>query len=87
MNDFIQLLEVDEKSRLGSQGIDSVKCHPWFEEVDWKGVRERTAPAPHDIICRINQHLGSRTEESTSPFHSPVRDLDDLNTPEWLEDW
>lgn len=82
-----KLLEVDEKSRLGSQGIDSVKSHPWFKDVDWKGVREQTAPAPHDIICRIKQHLGSLTEESASPFHSPVRDLEDLNTPEWLEDW
>lgn len=87
MNDIIQLLEVDENTRLGSQGVDSVKSHPWFEDVDWKGVRDRSTPAPHDIIYRINQYLGSRTEESVSPFHSPLHDLEDLNTPEWLEDW
>ncbi|XP_051148870.1 protein phosphatase 2C and cyclic nucleotide-binding/kinase domain-containing protein [Andrographis paniculata] len=79
-----KLLEVDESSRLGSQGIDSIKSHPWFNGINWKELEERKQPAPNDILSRINLYLDSRPEDVLA---SPHRELDDLNTPEWLEDW
>ncbi|KAL0426998.1 UNVERIFIED_CONTAM: protein phosphatase 2C and cyclic nucleotide-binding/kinase domain-containing protein [Sesamum latifolium] len=82
-----KLLEVDESARLGSQGIDSVKAHPWFDGIDWKGLAERAVPAPHDIISRIKVHLDSHSADIVTSTHSPVRDIEELNTPEWLEDW
>nr|XP_027072897.1 protein phosphatase 2C and cyclic nucleotide-binding/kinase domain-containing protein-like isoform X1 [Coffea arabica] len=82
-----KLLEVNESSRLGSGGVGSLKSHPWFDGVDWKGVRERTIPTPHEIFSRINQHMESPSEDNASPLNSPVNDLEELNNPEWLEDW
>ncbi|KAM7509556.1 hypothetical protein LguiA_020009 [Lonicera macranthoides] len=82
-----KLLEVDETARLGTLGADSVKIHPWFDGVDWRGISDRTYPVPQEIISRINQYTGSRSEENVAPLLSPTRDLDELNTPEWLEDW
>ncbi|KAL0282221.1 UNVERIFIED_CONTAM: protein phosphatase 2C and cyclic nucleotide-binding/kinase domain-containing protein [Sesamum radiatum] len=82
-----KLLEVDESARLGSQGIDSVKAHPWFDGIDWKGLAERAVPAPHDIISRIKVHLDSHSVDIVTSTYSPVRDIEELNTPEWLEDW
>ncbi|KAK3003417.1 hypothetical protein RJ639_018682 [Escallonia herrerae] len=82
-----KLLEVDENRRLGSEGAEYVKSHPWFDGVDWDGIKECSFPVPHEIISRINQHVESRTEDSVVPLLSPTRDLEELNTPEWLEDW
>lgn len=84
---FHQLLEVDETVRLGSQGPDSVKSHQWFAGVDWKGIRERNFPIPHEITTRINQHLEIHAEDLSGPLPSPSDDVPELNTSEWLEDW
>ncbi|KAL3532502.1 hypothetical protein ACH5RR_006023 [Cinchona calisaya] len=82
-----KLLEVDESSRLGTEGVNSLKRHPWFDGVDWEGVRNRRTPAPREVICRINQHLESPSEDNVSPFQSPPNNLEEFSTPEWLEDW
>ncbi|KAM7259538.1 hypothetical protein ACFE04_015279 [Oxalis oulophora] len=82
-----KLLEVDETSRLGSQGSSSVKNHPWFSVVDWNGIKGGTFPVPHEITSRISQHLESRSEDLIVNQASPTRDVDELNVPEWLDDW
>lgn len=83
---FVQLLEVDESTRLGSQGAHSVKTHPWFHGVDWEGVTNGSFPVPHEITSRIAQHLETHSEDfGASPSPNPY--VEQLNTPEWLEDW
>ncbi|XP_031094178.1 protein phosphatase 2C and cyclic nucleotide-binding/kinase domain-containing protein-like [Ipomoea triloba] len=82
-----KLLEVDENSRLGSQGVASIKSHPWFYGFDWKGVTDGIMPAPQEIISRIKQYLVNYGNDNASSPYSPPRDLKDLNTREWLEDW
>ncbi|KAH8482129.1 hypothetical protein H0E87_029550 [Populus deltoides] len=82
-----QLLEVDESSRLGSLGPDSIKNHPWFDGIDWKGIRDRSLPVPREITSRVAQHLESHSVECTAPLTSQSQDLDDLNALEWLDDW
>ncbi|GFS41212.1 protein phosphatase 2C and cyclic nucleotide-binding/kinase domain-containing protein [Actinidia rufa] len=82
-----KLLDVDESMRLGSQGSDSVKTHPWFGGIDWRGIRESGFPVPSEIISRISQHLENHSEDGGASLLSPTRDVEELNTPEWLEDW
>lgn len=81
------MLVVDENTRLGSQGPTSVKTHPWFRDVDWKGIAESTSPVPHEIMSRMSQHLDSHFEDSPVFQASPPRDVEELNVPEWLDDW
>ncbi|TQD79013.1 hypothetical protein C1H46_035490 [Malus baccata] len=83
----LQLLEVDENTRLGSQGYESVKRHPWFDGTDWQGIKDRSLPVPHEIISRITQHLGSHSEDCSVPLASPSRNGEELETPEWFDDW
>jgi len=83
----MQLLDVDETTRLGSDGADSVKSHPWFKEVDWKALVDRTIPAPEEITSRISHYLESHPDDCSLPPSSPPRNVEELNTPEWLEDW
>ncbi|KAI3422850.1 Protein kinase domain-containing protein [Psidium guajava] len=82
-----QLLDVDENTRLGSQGTESVKSHPWFDTIDWKGIANHSFPVPHEITSRISQYSGNNIEDRTGFHVSPSRDVEELDTPEWLEDW
>ncbi|XP_058114463.1 protein phosphatase 2C and cyclic nucleotide-binding/kinase domain-containing protein isoform X1 [Magnolia sinica] len=84
---IMKLLEVDETVRLGSKGPDSVKNHQWFEGIDWKGIIDNCFPIPHEITSRINLHLENHAEDMSFHPSSPFRDVAELNTPEWLEDW
>ncbi|KAI3885746.1 hypothetical protein MKX03_024019 [Papaver bracteatum] len=82
-----QLLQVDENSRLGSQGPDSVKSHPWFEGVDWKGIADHKFPVPHEITSRISQYMERNLDDCSNPVFSPSRDMEDSNSVELFEDW
>lgn len=85
---MVQLLEVEENNRLGSQGPDSVKSHPWFNGIDWEGIRNRTFPVPQEIISRITQYLEVHSEDCSTGYPgSPLQEVEELNVPEWLEDW
>lgn len=82
---FLQLLEVDEAARLGSDSPTSIKSHSWFNDIDWKLITDGTFPVPNEVITRINLYIENHAEADTFP-ESP-HDLADLNTPEWLEGW
>lgn len=40
-----QLLQMDAEKRLGSDDIASLKAHPFFDGIDWEGIRQQTAPS------------------------------------------
>ncbi|CAI9779913.1 unnamed protein product [Fraxinus pennsylvanica] len=82
-----KLLEVDESARLGSQGIDSIKRHPWFHGADWEGLAHGTVPIPNVILLRINRHMESYSDNASTSIYSQLVDDEELNTAERLENW
>ncbi len=34
------------EERLGSNGADDIRAHPWFEGLDWAALEARSVPAP-----------------------------------------
>jgi hypothetical protein len=48
----MQLLVVDESKRLGcgSQGVDEIKDHPWFNGVDWDALLDCRVEPPLEIV-------------------------------------
>ncbi|XP_056637634.1 serine/threonine-protein kinase Genghis Khan isoform X2 [Diorhabda sublineata] len=42
--DLIKKLICSQEFRLGQHGIEDFKNHPWFENLDWDGIRDSTAP-------------------------------------------
>ncbi|CAH1098455.1 unnamed protein product [Psylliodes chrysocephalus] len=42
--DLIKKLICSQEFRLGQNGMEDFKSHPWFENVDWDGIRDSTAP-------------------------------------------
>ncbi|KAH9325453.1 hypothetical protein KI387_005631 [Taxus chinensis] len=83
-----KLLQVDENVRLGCQGADMIKKHPWFKDVDWKRVLECSIPVPEEILTRIDSafELHYADEHQMSVVGSSAG-LEELNTQEWLDGW
>lgn len=45
--DFIErLLSSTPEERLGANGVDEVKAHPWLQDIDWTAIREKTVMSP-----------------------------------------
>lgn len=42
-----QLLRLDPTKRLGHNGADEIKAHPWFAGLDWAAVAAKANPAPY----------------------------------------
>lgn len=78
---------MEESTRLGSQGSDSVKSHSWFNDIDWERIRNHTFPVPQEITSRVTQYLEARSEDCSASMGSPSQEVEELNVPEWLEDW
>ena len=36
-----RLLDMDYKTRIGSQGIDEIKQHPFFNGIQWSKIRDK----------------------------------------------
>ena len=42
--DLIKKLMSEYQDRLGKNGVDEIKSHPFFENVDWKNLRKTKPP-------------------------------------------
>ncbi|XP_038878756.1 protein phosphatase 2C and cyclic nucleotide-binding/kinase domain-containing protein isoform X1 [Benincasa hispida] len=84
---IVKLLEVDETKRLGNENQNSVRSHPWFDGVDWKGIHDGTFPVPKTITSRVAQYLESYPEDCSGSLMKPPQDLEEQDAPEWIDDW
>ncbi len=73
----MQLLIKDPAKRLGSNGAQDVKNHPWFSEIDWKALYERKV---HEIIPEMRKKfLTSVYSKVTPPFKPVITNEYDVN--------
>jgi serine/threonine protein kinase len=63
--DLIRRLLTDRKERLGTNGADEIKRHPFFKDIDWDDIRAHQAP----IVPRIEHPL----DTSNFPVDDPDR--------------
>ncbi len=42
--DLIRRLIADQTERLGINGVEEIKAHPFFYGIDWKRMREKKPP-------------------------------------------
>lgn len=82
-----KLLVVDENARLGTEGAEAVKKHPWFDGIDWERIADGTFTVPEEITDRVNSYVETLTEDSTASPSMPSEESADLTTPEWIQDW
>lgn len=52
--DFIsKLLSKDGSKRLGANGIQDFKSHPWLEDVDWDKLESKWLDPPYQLRCNM----------------------------------
>ena len=74
------LLNRDPQERLGSRGASEIKCHPFFESIDWPALYRREIPPPFNPLKGKDAAMSTNfdTEFTSMPVHS----IDDLSAAE-----
>lgn len=76
--DLIKSLICAPEIRLGKNGIDDFKNHPWFEGLNWESIRDSTAPyspltsSPTDTSNFDVDDTENRAIETLAPTGNPV---------------
>lgn len=52
--DLLQRLVTDAEGRLGRNGAEEIKKHPWFAGFDWTNVRRMRAPFQPNVTSDIS---------------------------------
>jgi serine/threonine kinase 38 len=61
----------DAENRLGRNGAEEIKCHPFFDGFDWKNVRNMKAPYLPKVASEIsNENFDEFKEEEPYDTHN-----------------
>ncbi|KAM3128981.1 hypothetical protein pb186bvf_018898 [Paramecium bursaria] len=61
--DLIRRLIADPSERLGINGIQEIKIHPFFQGVDWKKIRDKPSPYIPEVKSEIDTQNFEKFEE------------------------
>jgi len=68
--DLILKLIRDPYDRLGANGVDEIKSHPFFEDLDWDNIRSLEAPYNPEIRGEADTRNFDKFDEE-EPFYPP----------------
>jgi serine/threonine kinase 38 len=69
--DIIRRLICDANDRLGKNGVEEIKSHPFFNSVNWDNIRLTSAPYVPELSSETDTRNFDRYEES-EPFYPPT---------------
>ena len=69
--DILKKLVTDAEFRLGRNGADDIKKHPFFEGLDWDKLRKQQAPYIPSVSSEVSTENFDNFEEE-EPFFAPV---------------
>lgn len=92
--DFVkQMIQIDPKDRLGKNGVEEIKNHPWFKDVNWNKIYRKTplyvpkfdhSNPTKGFECR-NEVLGFSTQFENQMFIDDTKSVtgkgSNANTP------
>ena len=61
--DLITRLMTDANNRLGVNGVNEIKAHPFFTGIDWKKLREKGSPYTPEVKSEIDTRNFDKFEE------------------------
>lgn len=65
--DILKRFVADSEVRLGRNGVDEIKNHPFFEGMDWTKLRQQQAPYQPSVTSDISTENFDKFEEE-EPF-------------------
>ena len=68
--DLISRFVTNAENRLGRNGVDEIKRHPFFRNVDWDNIRKANAPFVPQLTNDIDNRYFDEFEEE-EPFYPP----------------
>jgi serine/threonine kinase 38 len=66
--DILKRLMCDVDNRLGLNGLDEIKAHPFFEGLDWKNLRNAKSPFAPELVSDDDCRRFDKFEEE-EPFY------------------
>ena len=70
-SDLIRKLLTDVDKRIGYDGADEIKKHPFFKDTDWKNIRSTKAPFIPELKNTFDTRYFDEYQED-SPFHPDI---------------
>ena len=83
-NDLINRMISDSNKRLGKNGADEIKAHPFFKGVDWENIRDTMKPP---FIPEIKNDYDTKyfeTFKEEEPFYPPIKKIPKRKDFEYL---
>jgi len=83
-NDLINRMISDPNKRLGKNGADEIKAHPFFKGVDWEHIRDTMKPP---FVPEIKNDYDTKyfeTFEIEEPFYPPTKKIHKRKDFEYL---
>ena len=68
--DILKRLLCDADHRLGINGVEELKSHPFFENIDWETIRDAKAPYIPELNAEDDCKRFDKFDEE-EPFYPP----------------
>lgn len=52
--DILKKLICESDNRLGRNGAEEIKCHPFFDGLDWSSIRKQRAPYQPNVSSEVS---------------------------------
>ena len=82
--DLIFKLMNNADKRLGINGVDEIKKHPFFKDVDWENIRSTKAPFVPELKSETDTHYFDKYEER-EPFYPVDNGVQKIKDMEFLD--
>jgi len=63
---ILNLLKKNPNERLGTKGVQEIKDHPWFDDIDWNKMSEKKLPPPFKPKVKNDRDVNNFDDEFTS---------------------
>ena len=70
IQDLISRFITNAECRLGRNGVDEIKCHPFFRGINWESLREAKAPFVPQLMNDVDNRYFDKFDEE-EPFYPP----------------
>ena len=85
--DFLLQLLTDSSRRIGKGGVEEIKRHPWFADLNWDTLRQVPAPYIPDGSARLRSLVADlKSLDHASPEYSPLVKQITANFDNFTED-